>query len=111
MILRFFIRQEKRYLAKHQINREQISRESQYDREKRLRKELSIARTKKMKKIAKEGQIKSGESGNVENESSENSVQTKSRLKSNRKKLVGFKTSKIGKPKKMKRLNRDPSSK
>jgi hypothetical protein len=104
-IFLFFNRQEKRYLAKHQIKRDQISRESQYDREKRLRKELSIARTKKMK--VKIEQLQSGQSEIVQNESNENSVETKSsvqekKLKSERKKIVNFKTSKISKSKKMK---------
>ena len=42
-------RQEKRYLAKHAVNRETISRESKYDRERRERLQRSIAKTKKLK--------------------------------------------------------------
>jgi hypothetical protein len=42
-------RQEKRYLAKHAVNRQTISRESKYDREKRERLQKSIQKTKRMK--------------------------------------------------------------
>ena len=42
-------RQEKRYLAKHAVNRQTISRESKYDREKRERLQKSIQKTKRIK--------------------------------------------------------------
>ena len=45
-------RQEKRYLAKHEVKREKISRESKYDREKRERLEKAIEKSKRLKREA-----------------------------------------------------------
>jgi ATP-dependent RNA helicase DDX52/ROK1 len=45
-------RQEKRFLAKHEVKRERISRESKYDREKRERLQKAIEKSKRLKREA-----------------------------------------------------------
>lgn len=54
-------KQEKRYLAKHEVKRERISRESKYDREKRERRQRAIETTKRIKKEGKLGQVDNGD--------------------------------------------------
>jgi len=56
-------KQEKRYLAKNEVKRERISRESKYDREKRERKQRAIEKTKRLKKEGKLGQNESFNAG------------------------------------------------
>jgi hypothetical protein len=45
-------RQEKRFLAKHEVKRERISRESKYDREKKERLQKAIEKSKRLKREA-----------------------------------------------------------
>ncbi len=82
-------RQEKRYLAKHAINRETICRETKYDRERRERLQRSIAKTKKLKLEGKEKEEddKTAESSPEVNEEIDEENQIKSERPIKKKKI------------------------
>lgn len=87
-------RQEKRYLAKHAVNRQTISRESKYDREKRERLQQSIKKTKRMKL---EGGDENKVQNNLSTDSDGDQPQQTSVERPKKKKIVksgklGFKT-------------------
>ena len=83
-------RQEKRFLAKHAVNRETICRESKYDREKREKLQKAIAKSKKIKLEGKDGGDDSQKKVNKSDE--ENGVEPDKKMK----KKVMVKSSKLG---------------
>ena len=81
-------RQEKRYLAKHAVNRETISRESKYDREKREKLQKAIAKSKKIKL--------EGNKGDNDLQKKVNESDEENRVEPEKKKKMMIKSSKLG---------------